>query len=681
MTSLRYRILGMLMLYILIPITGLSQSMSVESFKLDEKDLTANTKGTLKYDLNGDKCALIKIETTQHNFTFDVGSTGITEVINQNSEHPGEIWLYVPYGVKKITIQHPMLGVIRDYDLGLSVKKGKTYVLKLTTDQVNTLVVDYDNSQYLVLEVYPKNAEVYINGIPFKLDEFGKLEMPLAFGTHSYRVTAPDYHSTEGQITIKDKKNKQNLSIRLKQAFGYVSFKSPSSEFDGADIYIDDVSVGKLPLNTFPIRSGLHKVVISKELYREYIDNFAITDSSYVSLTPTFEPNFANVTITTGNDAQIFDNGNLLGTSKWQGRLEAGDHKIEVKKISHRTVAKNISLENGEKRMISIESPTPIYGALEITSSPSDADVYIDGDKIGKTPFINSTILVGEHNVELKRNGYKTEFETVIIKENETHRISKELADFCDATISTNVRADVYIDGMKKGETPYKLNLVAGIYPIELRTRGYSTFSKKFKLNGSTEDIYVKLARNFVRDYEFYLQGGYNPIGFQSWGVGLGFYINRVNCEINYISGTSKSEDIYISNGASMPEPATYTPRGMNFKLGYGFRCTSRLRMTPQCGLSYIGLKESFDGISYFGENYSDYSSCYIFADGANSLSASLGARFSLAVSSCLGISVTPEYILPISKSKGYKVLSEISSDIDNYNAGFNCTVNVNLFF
>ena len=50
-----------------------AQNLVVQSFRLDETDLTANTTGTIVVDQNGQKCALIKIETTQTGFTFDTG--------------------------------------------------------------------------------------------------------------------------------------------------------------------------------------------------------------------------------------------------------------------------------------------------------------------------------------------------------------------------------------------------------------------------------------------------------------------------------------------------------------------------------------------------------------------------------------------------------------------------------
>ena len=69
--------------------------ISVLNFYLSERDLTANTHGSIVYDQNGEKCALIKIRTNQEGFSFDVGSLGITQTIQKK----GEIWVYVPHGV------------------------------------------------------------------------------------------------------------------------------------------------------------------------------------------------------------------------------------------------------------------------------------------------------------------------------------------------------------------------------------------------------------------------------------------------------------------------------------------------------------------------------------------------------------------------------------------------------
>ena len=87
------------------------QNISISSFKLLDKDLTANTAGTMEVDQNGETAALIKVVTTQTGFTFDGGSLGIVKT----KQTPGEVWVYIPRGAKKISIKHPQLGVLRDY--------------------------------------------------------------------------------------------------------------------------------------------------------------------------------------------------------------------------------------------------------------------------------------------------------------------------------------------------------------------------------------------------------------------------------------------------------------------------------------------------------------------------------------------------------------------------------------
>lgn len=129
-----------------------AQEMSVKSFYLAETDLTANTPGTMIYDQNGNVCALIKVETTLDGFSFDVGSLGISETKRVG----GEIWLYVPFGIRKLTLSHPQLGVIRDYQIPCPIERGRTYIMSLVTGTVRTIVEHAVSKQFLYVEIEPK---------------------------------------------------------------------------------------------------------------------------------------------------------------------------------------------------------------------------------------------------------------------------------------------------------------------------------------------------------------------------------------------------------------------------------------------------------------------------------------------------------------------------------------------
>lgn len=195
-----------------------AQNIVVESFRLDESDLTANRAGTTVLDWSGQKCALIKVETTEQGFSFDVGSLAVRDT----QQKKGEIWVYVPEGVKRITISHQQLGVLRDYDLGQTLKRAKTYIMKLTTGEVQTTIRQARTSQYVVFQLTPPNAVVELDGELLSTSG-GTATKMMRFGTYGYRVNAPDYKPEVGKVTVNDPKNKHVVSVALKPNFAAVT--------------------------------------------------------------------------------------------------------------------------------------------------------------------------------------------------------------------------------------------------------------------------------------------------------------------------------------------------------------------------------------------------------------------------------------------------------------------------
>ena len=63
----------------------------------------------------------------------------------------------------RITIKHSQLGVLDDYDLGISVKKASTYILTLRVGSIQTVIEDEIRQQYLMFTVEPKDALVEVD--------------------------------------------------------------------------------------------------------------------------------------------------------------------------------------------------------------------------------------------------------------------------------------------------------------------------------------------------------------------------------------------------------------------------------------------------------------------------------------------------------------------------------------
>ncbi|MGM9813062.1 MAG: PEGA domain-containing protein, partial [Muribaculaceae bacterium] len=115
---------------------AVAQSLSVTSFKPLPNDLTANNAGTMVKDQNGEVAALIKVVTTQTGFAFEGGMAGIVKT----QQRTGEIWVYVPHGIQKITILHQTLGVLRDYYFPCAIEEARTYEMVLASGEVRTVV-------------------------------------------------------------------------------------------------------------------------------------------------------------------------------------------------------------------------------------------------------------------------------------------------------------------------------------------------------------------------------------------------------------------------------------------------------------------------------------------------------------------------------------------------------------
>lgn len=183
------------------------------------------------------------------------------------------------------------------------------------------------------------------------------------------------------------------------------------------------------------------------------------------------------------------------------------------------------------------------------------------------------------------------------------------------------------------------------------------------------------------KDKEFYIQTGYNS-ALSGGEIGIGGFIHGFNIEGNFLAALSESERIYWNDhsGTSMPFAATYRPFGCNLKVGYSIRLGKRFRITPQIGMQYMTLKETPAETGIADDDIWP-SPCDKAADNSNALSGSAGVRVSFSILKNVGISVSPQYILKVSQTEGFRDLSEVSDKIKKSGEGFGCSINLNVSF
>ena len=130
----------------------------VNSFQRMETDVTARITSP-KRDQNGEVCALIRIVTTEKELMFEADALGITARENK----PGEIWIYVPRGARRISIMHNDYGVLRNYFYPDIIEKAVVYEMELSVGDAVQRVVSDTNTQLLVMRPEPIMADIYID--------------------------------------------------------------------------------------------------------------------------------------------------------------------------------------------------------------------------------------------------------------------------------------------------------------------------------------------------------------------------------------------------------------------------------------------------------------------------------------------------------------------------------------
>lgn len=412
-----------LILLAAISTISFGQELVVAGFTYDPTDQTALLPETEQFDQNGERCALIKVETNAKGFSFDVGMMGVTKVEEQ---HAGEIWVYVPHDIRRITIQHPQLGVVRNYYFNDKITSGCTYILKLASGEVETTVTKAIAQQFVEFHIKPKNALVEFDGQLIPTDENGIVSKFVNFGTYDYRVEASNYYTEAGKVTVDDPKKKTVVELELMPAFGTVVLQGTSIE--GATVYLDNQIQPKsltLPI----VKSGRHTLKLLKPLYLPFVKAFEIKDEERLVIPVELVPNFSTITFTVGNNAEIWINGKLAGRGKVTDKFEEGMLMIECRKQGHRTTTDTYQVRLDESNTtVELKEPKPIYGELTITSTPRGATIVMDGDTLKQTTpcFIPQT-LSGKHNITLIQNGYQILQGEVIVTESEQTIFDKQL--------------------------------------------------------------------------------------------------------------------------------------------------------------------------------------------------------------------------------------------------------------
>ena len=218
---------------------------------------------------------------------------------------------------------------------------------------------------------------------------------------------------------------------------GFAAAGSPTilitSSPSGADVYIEGAFKGTTPLDlTGRYSAGSYSIEIRKENYVSWLGSMVVKPSETTSISATLIPYKGNAEITSVPDgATIYLDENYVGISpKTISDIPTGKHSLSLKKDGYYDWNTEIEILKGKTVSINARMETreiPYDGSINIQSTPSNAEVYLNDEFKGYTPMIIRELGPSNYHINLKLEGYQDWDVSVDVSENEQEKISANL--------------------------------------------------------------------------------------------------------------------------------------------------------------------------------------------------------------------------------------------------------------
>ena len=208
---------------------------------------------------------------------------------------------------------------------------------------------------------------------------------------------------------------------------------------------------------------------------------------------------FINITTEPTNAIVLIDN-EKIGTTPIKGKkVKVGKKNLKIIKSGYNTINKGIRISEIDSVSLN-ELLTYKTGALELSSNPQGANIYINNNLYGKSPIKVEEYIVGKHEVRASLLDHFDGLESVIVEYNKTTNLKINLTPK-PGTLNFVINVDdveIYINGKKyrsdqSGFTTIN-KLMPGDYIIKLIKAGYESVERKLKvLPDKSETIEVEM--------------------------------------------------------------------------------------------------------------------------------------------------------------------------------------------
>lgn len=431
-----------LLMTILLATSAEAQQMEVKDFKRLKRPIWNRSKVAVDKQK-----AIIDLTTTEKGFTFLADGKEGAEA----AEGEEGVTVKVPHKTRFLTIKNEQYGQLTWRVPKKYLKRKKHYRATLIANDPTKAYKP--QKQWVMIATNPRNAIVKMDSTTTLVTN-GLYTEYLPLGTHTYHVEAPFYEAQTDSFQLSDTA-RVSFSISLQPIYSYVTINTP---WEQGEIYIDGLYADKGSGTSRRIQEGEHRLSVFQYNLCIYDGTFAIgraekqaitlTDSDFnptgmkkpESGLPTTAPVLIQATTSQprpqalhdatvqapvtlkapDGDTEIWVDRERVGKGEWNGQLAQGYHIVNTMKDSIESPTTALWITDSSPQQLNLAVPEVTKAVLNIYSNVTGADIYINDEHRGTTPFIVQQLPADKkYMVCLKKDGYKDAKVSIVPKGNE----------------------------------------------------------------------------------------------------------------------------------------------------------------------------------------------------------------------------------------------------------------------
>ncbi|KZX58567.1 hypothetical protein A3709_18275 [Halioglobus sp. HI00S01] len=318
-------------------------------------------------------------------------------------------------------------------------------------------------------------AEVSVSGLAVP---FGDRYL-LRPGQHQVSATAPGYHPLTTKITVGDEAS-QRTTLVLAPLPGLVTI---TTQPPGATVILDGEPLGITPLEALPIEAGPHQLLFEAPRYLPVTRDLEVNGRNNAQqLSVALAPAWATYHVNSEPPgADILVDGEAQGQTPATVEIIQGQREITLQKPAFAPWRQALEVTAEADKDLGTITLTPAAGILSLNSTPSGANVTMNGEFQGQTP-LELTIAPGRsHRIALSKPGYGRSTETIELAAAQTESRTVVLkAKTGDVKFSiAPASAELRVNGRLVGKGSRTLALPAVAHRIEVSLPGYAAQSQQ----------------------------------------------------------------------------------------------------------------------------------------------------------------------------------------------------------